>query len=422
MRRLILRLRFMSLRNFNGMSIEINKKKKLQQLEQVANLNTYPSQNFNSFCYGDDDDDDEEFSIPVSKIYKSSLTAITPNSPITDSLIIEDEHLDTISKTESNEEYESSVEDCNLTPKESEDLSECLSDALSEDLSDIESECDVLVCDDFMTFSNPLFDSYDDFTSSDDESFSDEDILKENLKIYSNPLFDEEIISTKIDPHHFNAESDLIESLLNRDTSIVSSPMFDSLLEEFSGELAHINLISPKIDEADFDSEEEIRIVVKLLYDNSSPRPPKEFNSENSDAVIESFSPSPIHVEEGDILEELLNNDSLSLPENKSFHFDRYYDPSSPRPLGKPSDDDGIYFDVDPVTGILTVKVVDDIFEHYVLNHRILPTQPTLSPHLLSHWGFKAFQLIYDFSKSLMMIYGGNIPILDVPFLHFYPP
>ncbi|GJY79090.1 hypothetical protein Tco_0484891, partial [Tanacetum coccineum] len=85
--------------NFNGMSIEINKKKKLQQLEQVASLSTYPSQHFNSFCYDDDDDDDddEEFSIPMSEIYKSSLTAITPNSPITDSLIMEDEHLHTIS-------------------------------------------------------------------------------------------------------------------------------------------------------------------------------------------------------------------------------------------------------------------------------------------------------------------------------------
>ncbi|GKF15783.1 hypothetical protein Tco_0057245 [Tanacetum coccineum] len=35
--------------NFNGMSIEINKKKKLQQLEQVANLSTYSSRHFNSF-------------------------------------------------------------------------------------------------------------------------------------------------------------------------------------------------------------------------------------------------------------------------------------------------------------------------------------------------------------------------------------
>ncbi|GJV04168.1 hypothetical protein Tco_1337737 [Tanacetum coccineum] len=79
---------------------------------------------------------------------------------------------------------------------------------------------------------------------------------------------DEEIISTKIDPHHFNAESDLIESLLNRNTLIISSPKFDSLLEEFSGELAHINLIPPGINEADLDPEEEIRLVEKLLYDN----------------------------------------------------------------------------------------------------------------------------------------------------------
>ncbi|GJY98833.1 hypothetical protein Tco_0516263 [Tanacetum coccineum] len=128
---------------------------------------------------------------------------------------------------ESDELIKSSVE--NLVPIPSE----------SEDFSDIESECDVPVCDNFTTFSNPLFDADDDFSSSDDESFSDEDVPKE---IYSNPLFDEEIISTKIDPHHFNAESDLIESLLNQDTSIISSPKIDSLLEEFSGELAHIDL------------------------------------------------------------------------------------------------------------------------------------------------------------------------------------
>ncbi|GJZ52371.1 hypothetical protein Tco_0606886, partial [Tanacetum coccineum] len=222
--------------NFNGMSIEINKKKKLQQLD--------------------------------------SITAITPNSPIMDSLIMEDEHLDTISETETDEENESSVKDLNLTLSESKDL--------SEDLSDIESECDMPVCDNLTTFSNPLFDSNDNSTSSDDESFFDEDVSKENFKIYSNPLFDEEIISTKIDPHHFNVESDLIESLLNRDTSIISSPKFDSLLEEFSDELAHIDLISTKIDKADFDPEEETRLVEKLLYDNSSPRPLEEFNSENS--------------------------------------------------------------------------------------------------------------------------------------------
>ncbi|GJZ63012.1 hypothetical protein Tco_0619433, partial [Tanacetum coccineum] len=57
--------------------------------------------------------------------------------------------------------------------------------------------------------------------------------------------------------------------------------------------------------------------------------------------------------------------------------------------------------------------------EDKVVNPGILVAGEEKSPHLLSHWGFKAFQLI---SKSPMMIYGGGIPNLDVPFLHFCPP
>ncbi|GJS54941.1 hypothetical protein Tco_0628303, partial [Tanacetum coccineum] len=133
---------------------------------------------------------------------------------------------------------------------------------------------------------NPLLDSHDNSTSSDDESFSDEDVLKENFKIYSNPLSDEEIISTKIDPHHFNAESDLIESLLNRDTLIISSSKIDSLLEEFSGELAHTDLIPPGINEANFDPEEDICLVEKLLYDNSSLSDPVNTSYNTYDARI----------------------------------------------------------------------------------------------------------------------------------------
>ncbi|GJU13227.1 hypothetical protein Tco_1135623 [Tanacetum coccineum] len=347
----------------------------------------------------DGDDNEELFLDEVKRIQqileRTSFDAITPNFSITNSLSMGDEHLSTILKTESNELIKSSVENLVPTRSESEDL--------SKDLSDIESECDVPVCDNFTTFFNPLFDVDNDFYSSDDKSFSNDDVPKGNFKIFSNPLSDEEIISTKIDPHHFNAESDLIESLLNRDISIVSSPKFDSLLEEFSGELAHIDLIPPGINEADFDPEEEIRLVEKLLYDNSSPRPPKEFNSENYDAIIESFSPSPILVEdsdslmeeidlfltlddstppgiendnydsEGDILflEKLLSNDSPSLHENESFHFDVQ---SSPRPLTKPPDDD----EIEPDTGLLNAKVPDDDLwrEHSYLG---CPVSPFLS-------------------------------------------
>ncbi|GJU69491.1 hypothetical protein Tco_1255750 [Tanacetum coccineum] len=343
-------------------------------------------------CY----DDDEDYTIAITPV----LSTKKPD----DSLIMGDEHLDTFSEKESDELIKSSVK--NLVPIPSE----------SEVTSDNESECDVPVDDEssptFTTFSNPFFDSNDDFTSNDDESLFDEDVPMENFKIYSNPLFDdEEIISPKIDPHYFNAESNLIEYLLNHDILIDSSPKFDFLLEEFSGELAHIDPISPGIEKADFDLEEEIRLVENLLYDNSSPRPPEELNLEISYTIFKSLSPSPIpvadsdsHMEEidlflatndlmppaiedddydseGDIhfLEELLNNDSLPLPENESSNLDHFNDPSPSRPPPEPPDVE-ICFDFEPDTGVVTTKVVKGISEHYVLIPNILPTFPTFDP------------------------------------------
>nr|GEX03700.1 hypothetical protein [Tanacetum cinerariifolium] len=228
--------------------------------------------------------------------------------------------------------------------------------------SEGENECDVPAC--FTTFSNILFDADYDFYSVNNQLLYDEDFPKE---IYSNPLFDEEIISMRIDPHHFNSESDLIESLLNHDSSIISSLKIDSLFDEFAGELTLLKSIPPGIDETDCYHENEIRLTKRVLYDNSSPRPPKEFVSENSNADVESFSPSHIPVEDSDslmeeidlsftpddpmppgieeddydferdilILEELLDNYSLSLPENESFHFGT---PSYSRPPAKPPD------------------------------------------------------------------------------------
>nr|GEX83520.1 hypothetical protein [Tanacetum cinerariifolium] len=326
--------------------------------------------------------------------------AITLNLPTVvskDSLRIGDEHLEAILKTESDELIKSSVENLVLNPSEYED----------------ERKCDVPVCDDFTTFSNLIFDPDDDVSSSDNESFSDEHIPKE---IYSNTLFGEEFISIKIDLHHLNAESDLIESLLNQDSSIISSSKIDSLLDEFADELILLKLIPSRIDEVDYDPKKEIHLIKKLLYNNSSPRPPKEIDFENSDDAIKSFSPSPILIEDSDslmkeinlsltpdesmppgiedddydsegdilILKEFLSNDSFSLPENTAFHFDI---PSSPFPPVKPSDDD----DIEPNLEILTVKVVGDISEHYVPIPRLLPAQPTLasiqekSPYLLSY-------------------------------------
>nr|GEZ58042.1 hypothetical protein [Tanacetum cinerariifolium] len=253
----------------------------------------------------------------------------------------------------------------------------------------------------FTTFLNVLFDAEYESDSSDDQSCSDKDVIE---KIVLKPLFEEEIIPMKIDQHPDNAESDLMESLRNYDSSLLISSKIDSLLDEFAGKLALFKSIPPGIDETDYDFKEDIHLIEKLLYDNSSPHDSMPPGIENDDYDSE------VHML---ILEELLSNDSLSLPENESFHFDI---PSSSCPLAKPPDDD---------SSILTVKVVGDISEHDVPMPRLLPTQPTLasnqekSPHLLSRRGLKAFQLSF---KNPMMIYGENIPILDVSFLHFYHP
>ncbi|GJT09870.1 hypothetical protein Tco_0856912 [Tanacetum coccineum] len=446
------------LQDYNGLDIEMRKKERVLMEEKYLAA----SQRIKSIC------NDEDDSIPLRDIIArySSSVAITSSPPVLptrepeDSLIMGDEHLDTIPEKESDELIKSSVE--NLVPIPSE----------SEVTSDNESECDMPVCDDFMTFSNPLFDSNDDFTSSDDESLSDEDVPMENFKIYSNPLFDdEEIISLKIDPHYFNAESNLIESLLNRNILINSSPKIDYLLEDFSSELAHIDPILPGIEKADFNLEEEICLVENLLYDNSSPRPPEELNLEivmqflslpphllspsqivtieDIDLFLASDNSMPPGIEDddydsvGDIhfLEELLNNDSLPLPENESFNLDHFNDLSPSRPPPEPPDVE-ICFHFKPDTGVVTNKVVGDISKYNVLMPSPLPTQPTLCPvfdlllpfssenedkvfnpgilisSLLSHRG----EIISNFSKSSMMISRVYVPHLDVPYLYLYPP
>ncbi|GJW11053.1 hypothetical protein Tco_1576880 [Tanacetum coccineum] len=152
--------------------------------------------------YDDDDDNNEESSIPLRDIiFELPLSvAITLDLSITDSLIMEDEHFSTIPKKELDELIKSSVEDFVPIPSEFEDTSES------------DSDCDLPSCDDFspinvyeeklVTFPNPLFDSNDDFTSSDDESLLDEDVPKVNVKIYSNPSFEfeDEYISSGVNP------------------------------------------------------------------------------------------------------------------------------------------------------------------------------------------------------------------------------
>nr|GEX95953.1 hypothetical protein [Tanacetum cinerariifolium] len=142
-----------------------------------------------------------------------------------------------------------------------------------------ENGCDVLAC--FTTFSNILFDAEYEFDSVDDQSLSDEDI--------------------------------------------------NSLLDEFTGELTLLKSIPPGIDETDCYHENDIRLIERLLNDKSSPLPPEEFVSENSNAEIESFSPSPIPIE-----------DSNSRMEE----IDLSFNPNDPIPPSIEEDDDDYERDI----------------------------------------------------------------------------
>ncbi|GKC33703.1 hypothetical protein Tco_1046087 [Tanacetum coccineum] len=434
-----------------------------QRQEQVVNLDTYtpePSQCRKiPICY---DDDDDEYSFATQEYLKKFSSAITPDLPKSDSLIMEDKHLDTIPETKSDELIKSSVEDLVHTPSESDGISE--------------SECDLPVCD--------------------DSSSKKDEVLDDIISIPPGNGND-----------HFNAESSLIEFVLNRD-NVISSPKIDFLLEEFAGELALIAPIPPGIVEADFDPKGDIRFIENLMYDNSFPRPPEtlkddsetvidsnnDYSSSDDDSpysedidYVDALPPDPELVslevvgnvvqEDGEIdtdilltikddilREKLLKTSSgsttthadISLPEYDSFHLDSEPDSGDftmdvvedifDNPTREPRVhvpnifDPGIFIEVqskrflspnefsisfirDPLSPVFdTLLPFSSENEDNVFNPGILASNEEKSPHLLSHRGFKAFQLISDFSESPMMIYGEDIPILDVPFLHFYPP
>nr|GEV75298.1 hypothetical protein [Tanacetum cinerariifolium] len=236
------------------------------QGEQAANLSTHtpePSRRF--ICYDDDDDDDDEETRGLS--YHGN------------------EDLSTIPEKESDKVITSSVEDLVLIPSESKDTSRN------------DSECDLPSCDDFspinvpegqsVTFFNPLFDSNNDFTSSDDDSLSDEDVPEDNGKIYSNPLFEfyDEYISSNVNPLFDEVFEDIerkasYDSNLN-ESALLVTPLFDSNKDKCfdpGGDVDEINAFDIPLDLKDgyYDSEGDVLYLERLLSDDTTPNLPFE--------------------------------------------------------------------------------------------------------------------------------------------------
>ncbi|GJS00583.1 hypothetical protein Tco_0317091 [Tanacetum coccineum] len=363
-----------------GINKQVQKKQEEKSIaellakEQASRINAlfqnhYPPQSF--ICQDDDNDDDDYdgesiISMNVYMFETLSSDAITTSSLIEEpkeSLIMEDEDIDTIPEKESGKDNESSAE--NLV----QNLSE------SEATSDNESECDLPIFDDSpldvfkdncVIFCRPLFDSYGDSTSSDyssdNESFLEEDVFS-NLPF----KFDIESISSDVNLIYDEVLEDIDGTNYLIDSIIDFSPKIDPLLEEFA--------------------EGDISLVEKLLY-NLSPRPPKELNSEISNAMIESFSSSPIPVK-----------DSNSL----MVEIDIFLAADDSIPPGIDSDgydfeEDNPFLEYEPDPGELTRVFVEDIFgEPRVHMPNILPTHQSFCQDL-------DFTLSTNFSRSDLVV------------------
>ncbi|GJY98571.1 hypothetical protein Tco_0515481 [Tanacetum coccineum] len=342
-------------------------------------------------CY--DDDDDEESSIPLKDIIISGLplcVAITPilstEEPV-DSLIMEDEHLDTIPAMESDEVIKSSVENLVQIPSESKGIPENMCDVHFRDNSlplDISK-------DQFEGFS----DSNDDSTLIDDNSFSIDDIDY----VEASPP-DSELVSLEV-------VEIVIPEVGGIDTDILLTIKDDVLREK----LLNVNLLIAKIDalkdnptpSSDFVTKSSSTSLNFFLeetstFDNSLPESETFcFNLEEKSSGstttrsdysfpdFEAFYLDDDHIKEKSSGSTTTHYD-FSLSKYDSFIFDLSIDPF---PLADRSDFyheefadelaniislqeyDCFYFKIEPELGDFTMDVVEDIFDNPTREPRV---------------------------------------------------
>nr|GEZ16928.1 hypothetical protein [Tanacetum cinerariifolium] len=365
------------------MSIEIRKKEKLLQEEQWAYLSTHPSKRLHSFCF-DDDDEEEDYT-----------STITPDEPVQstkepdNSLSMGDEHLDTISATESDEFIKSGVENLIPIPSESEGIPEHVCDVPSHDNSPpLDISKDQI---------EDISESNEEFSSIDDDSFSINDINH----VEASPS-DPELVSSEV--------MDIVISEVGRiDDDILLTIKHDVL----RGKLLNVNLLISKIEalnanptpSSDCKTKYSFTSLNSLLeetntFDNSLPEFETFcFNVEEISSVSTTTPPdislSEYEVFHDDHVKEISSGSPTTHSDSSlyaSFMFDLSINPFPPAdrsdsyeftdeliPFISPPEYDCFLFKVEPNSRDFTKNVVEDISpikEAQVLN--TLPTHPTL--------------------------------------------
>ncbi|GJR20715.1 hypothetical protein Tco_0969242 [Tanacetum coccineum] len=422
---------------FQAWSDNIRQKKEQEEMriteEQVAKARYWKI----PICNDDDKDD------------TIAITPVLPTMEPDNSLSMGDEHLRNIPEKE-----ESSVED--LIP------------ILSESEGIFDSMCDVPFCDNstpleaLKDHSEIFIDSNDDYSSNDDDPIYSEDIdyvdasppdsdlvSLEEVKdfedgeidtnilltikddILREKLFNINLLVAKIEalkdnptpssnfvtkfpstsPNSFLKETNIFYNFLPE-----SETFCFNLEEKSSGNpTSYTDLSLPDYEAFYYDSEPDsgdfTMDVVEDIFDNPIREPRVHVPN-----VLPTHS--TLHLD----LDFTLSSDSLgsdlvvsfpSKTRNKIFDPGIFIKVQSKRFLSP--DEFSISFIRDPLSPVFdTLLPFSSKNEDNIFNPGILASNEEKSPHLLSHRGFNPLKIIFDFSKSLMIIYGRDIPILDV--------
>nr|GEW82577.1 hypothetical protein [Tanacetum cinerariifolium] len=363
-----------------------------------------------TICYNHDDD--EECTI--------AITSILSTEELDNSLIMGDEHLDTISETELDEVIKSSVENLVPIPSESEGIPNNMYDVPFHDNS---PPLDILK-DQFKDFS----DSNDDSTSIDDDSFSIDDI--EYVVIPEVGGIDADILLTIKDDIfrkkllNVNLLIAKIKSLKDNPTlysdfmTKSSSTSFNFLLEETN--TFHNSLPASKT--FCFDSKENSSGSTTTRADISLP----DYESFYDDHVKEISSGSTTTHSDFSLYDSFIF-DLLINPFPPADRSDFYVFVDELAHIISPPEYDCFSFKNEPNSGDFTMDVVEDIFptrEPRVHVPNVLPTHPTLqlnldfilfSEFLFSYvvWIFLLF-LSYSIAPQYLLSFGNENTIFDL--------
>ncbi|GJR15350.1 hypothetical protein Tco_0798002 [Tanacetum coccineum] len=348
--------------------------------EELAEYINTLSWNCPTIYCDDDDDDDEDYTV-----------AITPDLPITDPLIMEDEHLDTILALNRKKLIKSSVENLVQIASESEGI--------------LDNMCDVPFHDNYppLDISKEQFEEVGGIdtdillTIKDDilhEKWLNVNLLIAKIKaLKDNPTPSSDFV-TKSSSTYLNF---FLEETNTIDKSLPESKFFCFNLEEISSgsPTSYLDLSLPDYEAFFCDSEPDsgnfTMDVVEDIFDNPTREPrvhvPNVLPTHPTLQLDSDFTLS------SDSLGSDLVVSFPSVTRNKIFDPWIFIEVQSKRFLSP--NEFSISFIRDPLSPVFdTLLLFSFENEDNIFNPGILASNEDKSPHLLSHRGFKAFQLI----------------------------